>query len=147
MSDPFSVTGSAVGVISLGLTVCQGLISYYEAWNSQEQEVCSALNDLLAVTKALALVEARAKDGGAVSEEAIVHLQGVIMSTKEAVEELDHILSKCKKQAPISSVRQRIQSTSRGLLYPFRQATLQRLQRAVKGTQQNIALALQILQL
>jgi hypothetical protein len=29
MADPFSGAGGAVGVVSLGLTVCQGLLAYY----------------------------------------------------------------------------------------------------------------------
>lgn len=39
MGDPFSVTGSAVGVISLGLQVCQGLASYINKYKSADKEI------------------------------------------------------------------------------------------------------------
>jgi hypothetical protein len=39
MGDPFSVAGSAVGVISLGLQVCQGLASYINKYKSADKEM------------------------------------------------------------------------------------------------------------
>jgi hypothetical protein len=39
MTDPFSVTESAVGVISLGLTVCQGLITYYGNFKAFHEQI------------------------------------------------------------------------------------------------------------
>jgi len=147
MSDPFSAASGAVGVISLGLTVCQGLASYYEAWNSQDQEIRSVVRDLHAVTKSLALVEQKAKHDRFVDVDALNHLQDVIASTQETIQELNKILTKCKETTPAASVKQKIQIVSQRLLYPFRQATIQRLQTAVKSTQQNVALALQTFQL
>ena len=41
MGDPFSVAGSAVGVISLGLAICQSLISYYGSWKAYDDEIKS----------------------------------------------------------------------------------------------------------
>lgn len=32
MSDPLSIIGSAVGIVSLGITVVQGLVDYYAAF-------------------------------------------------------------------------------------------------------------------
>lgn len=56
MADPFSVTGSAVGVISLGLTVCQGLLAYYgqfKAFHEQIDEVTDRMATLETILKAL----------------------------------------------------------------------------------------------
>lgn len=39
MGHPFSVAGSAVGVVSLGLQVCQGPASYIDKYKSADKEV------------------------------------------------------------------------------------------------------------
>lgn len=49
MTDPFSVATGALGVVSLGLTVCEGLISYYSAFKGQNQY----LDDLTRRTEGL----------------------------------------------------------------------------------------------
>ena len=54
MSDPFSVAGSAVGVISLGISVCQGLVTYCSQYKSFNDGISNmirkvqGLNDILA---------------------------------------------------------------------------------------------------
>ncbi|KAL3441838.1 hypothetical protein BJX65DRAFT_313472 [Aspergillus insuetus] len=39
MTDPFSVSAGAVGVVSLGLTVSQGFMSFYGPWKSYDEEI------------------------------------------------------------------------------------------------------------
>lgn len=39
MADLASLAGTAVGVISLGIQVCQGLVSYYKNWKSFDDDI------------------------------------------------------------------------------------------------------------
>jgi hypothetical protein len=39
MSDPISVTGTAVGVVSLGLQVCGEIVSYCQAWRGFDRDI------------------------------------------------------------------------------------------------------------
>jgi hypothetical protein len=39
MSDPMSVTGTAVGVASLGLQVCDKIVSYCQAWRGFDRDI------------------------------------------------------------------------------------------------------------
>lgn len=39
MSDPISVTGTAVGVVSLGLQVCGEIVSYCQAWRGFDKDI------------------------------------------------------------------------------------------------------------
>lgn len=39
MSDPLSVAGSAVGIISLGIQVCNGLLVYADAIRGRSQDL------------------------------------------------------------------------------------------------------------
>ncbi|KAF5597921.1 hypothetical protein FPCIR_3497 [Fusarium pseudocircinatum] len=53
MSDPLSVAGSAVGIISLGIQVCQGLISSLQSFKGQDQDIQDSLNDVQTVISIL----------------------------------------------------------------------------------------------
>lgn len=38
MADPLSIAGGAVGFVSLGLTSCKSIISFYETYKDQDEE-------------------------------------------------------------------------------------------------------------
>lgn len=51
MGDPFSVAASAVGVVSLGIQICQGLLSYYDGFKSFDRTIdstCQKIENLRA---------------------------------------------------------------------------------------------------
>ena len=37
MADPLSISASVAGLVSLGLTVCSGILQYYGAWKGSEE--------------------------------------------------------------------------------------------------------------
>jgi DNA-binding transcriptional MerR regulator len=39
MSDPLSIAGSAVGIISLGLQVCGEIVSYCQSWRGFDEDI------------------------------------------------------------------------------------------------------------
>ena len=48
--------GTAAGIASLGIQVCQGLLSYYEAWRSYHQDICDACDKASELEKTFALL-------------------------------------------------------------------------------------------
>ena len=49
MTDPLSISASAAGLVSLGLTVCSGLLDYYDEWKDQHSDIstmCASLETL-----------------------------------------------------------------------------------------------------
>ena len=57
MADPVSVAGGAVGVISLAITTCQGVISYYDSWETQDQNVSDAKREIERLQSSLSALE------------------------------------------------------------------------------------------
>lgn len=57
MSDPLSVTASAAGLVSLGLTVCSGLLEYYSAWKDQPSDVSAMCESAVALNKTFELLD------------------------------------------------------------------------------------------
>ena len=52
------VASSAVGIVSLGVQVCQGLLSYYDGWKSFSSDISSTYNSIDDLSRTLALLKA-----------------------------------------------------------------------------------------
>ena len=61
MGDPLSITASAAGLVSLGLSVCSGLLDYYNAWKDQPTDVSRLCESLVALNKTFELLDERVR--------------------------------------------------------------------------------------
>ena len=61
MTDPLSITASAAGLVSLGLTVCSGLLNYYSAWKDQPSDVSTMCQSLEALGKTLKVLDQKVR--------------------------------------------------------------------------------------
>ena len=57
MADPLSITASAAGLVSFGLTVCSGLLDYYNACKDQPSDVSEMCDSLAALKKMFELLD------------------------------------------------------------------------------------------
>ena len=146
MFDPVSIAGTAVGVISLGLSVCQSLVSYYQSWNSCDNDVQESVRSLQDITYTLGLLKTRLPNAPFCAD-AVNHIKISITHVEDTITKLNGILTECERhQAPTNS-KERVLTSSRRAIYPFRKATIQRLQATVRGLQQNLGAVVQVLQL
>lgn len=56
MADPFSVAASAISVASLGIQVCQGLLSYcvdYKSYDDTVGSLCRKIEGLQSTSKSV----------------------------------------------------------------------------------------------
>lgn len=51
------IAGTAVGIISLGIQVCRGLVSYYHEYRDQDEKITGILQDLTILSHGLELIE------------------------------------------------------------------------------------------
>ena len=49
--------GSAVGIVSLGIQVCQGLLDYYHSWKSYRTDINTAYDCIADLHKTFALLQ------------------------------------------------------------------------------------------
>ncbi|SCO87596.1 uncharacterized protein FRV6_11723 [Fusarium oxysporum] len=147
MSDPFSVAGSAVGVISLGLQVAQGLFDYYAAFQGQKSDVAhttkklSRLLELLENSrKLLELRQSRADD-----HEILANMESCMKDCQELIRDLQAELDKFN-QVPHQGIVAGLRAAGRRIAYPFRQSTLQKLDEDVDDFISCLSLAMQLLQ-
>ena len=125
MADPLSVAGSAVGIISLGLTVSQGLLAYYgpfKAYDEQIQDVSCRITSFNNILKTLedVIADARIPSSTLTTRSANVALD-CIFNCQEGLERLENMLDKCQSSPSRKSF---LGSKINRMLYPFRRDTL-----------------------
>ncbi|KAK2048630.1 hypothetical protein LZ31DRAFT_29063 [Colletotrichum somersetense] len=147
MSDPLSVAGSVVGIISLGLQVTQSLYSYYAAVNAQYSDVTHTARKLESLLEILNCIQTHL-DGRKVKVDGthvLKNIESAIEQCEECIQELQEESRKFER-APVDGIRTAIRATGRRLAYPFRQSTLQKLDEDIDELVTHLSLALQLLQ-
>lgn len=140
MSDPFSVAGSAVGIVSLGITVFDGLYRFYNAWKDapeEVEEIRGLAEDLLRILQALEpMLQSPCLDA-----KAVVLVHKMIKPCEDTIYKLQEALSKAK----IST--RGIKAHARRLQWPFKKQTIDSLGKIMARLQSNLECAMQVLQL
>ena len=153
MTDPFSAASGAIGVISLGITVCQGLIDYYNAWNGQDEEIKQTLESIAALSKTLVLLRNalgnRQLDRVSKTqlEENIKLCEAGIRALKKKLTKIqydDTSLSGSTKTSKVPGSVRRFYDRAK---YPFKQSTIVKLREIVSETRANLQLAAAVLHL
>ena len=146
MGDPFSVAGSAVGVISLAITACQGVISYYNSWDTQDQSISDAKEKIERLRSSLSALEEILPKISASSAIA-AEVEQCVLSCREGTARLQKFLGKCRENAAPLNFRGKLQNCRQRALFPFRQSSLDSLKDIVRDFENNLGTALQVLQL
>jgi ankyrin repeat domain-containing protein 50 len=147
MTDPLSVTAGAAGFISLAITVCQGLITYYKAWDGWEDDVRGAVQDVEDILKFLDLLNVRIVKLSVDQADIVGQAHTAKERIVAAVKKLETIRDKCKAIPAENGESQRFRNLSRRSLYPFKQRTLRELQDAVRQARAGLTDLLQLLQM
>ncbi|KAI7479392.1 hypothetical protein KC357_g4217 [Hortaea werneckii] len=140
------VAGSAVGIASLGITVCQGLRSYIDSWKDYGPDV-SYTRDLIAdLQGTLVLLEESLKAGGLDAKRA-ARVISCLQSCKDGLANLGAKLYELQKYRKPEGLRQKVCAELQKAAYPFRKDTLDKLRGDVADVRERLKLALQVLQL
>jgi hypothetical protein len=139
------VAGSAVGIISLGIQVCRGLVQYYGSWKDAPTDtvtMCKSAENLTAVL----LVLQDAIQSKMVALNAQIVVQNSIETCRSSISQLENELTKVQKVKG-ESTWAKIHGQGRRLLYPFREGTLLKLRGIVADIRDNLSLAVDTLHL
>ncbi|KAL3465907.1 hypothetical protein BJX64DRAFT_45696 [Aspergillus heterothallicus] len=150
MSDPFSVSAGVVGVVSLGLTLAQGFLRYYGPWKDYDDDIRGFTTNVDGLLQTLKLLEGFLSPENELSLPSDQYRQLVLnnlTSCEEACRRLEKILTECKSSDISSSpfVRKHDWLRLKRAVYPFNKETLVTLSQLVSGLQDNLSLALQLL--
>lgn len=137
MSDPLSIAGSAVGVISLGIQVAQGLVEYYSAIKNQDADMVAVDSQLRRLKENFTSIDSAIKKTNNVFPNHVIvrAIEDSLLECQKEVEALRKELNKIrvtpKNSAAKISKMERMKGSVRRFLkraeYPFRQKTLEQV--------------------
>jgi hypothetical protein len=147
MADLVSVAGTAIGVTSLGIQLCQTVIKYYSRFRSFDDDISAVVKRAEVLESTLeALESVRVKMDvrhGHVSK----HLQSAMNACAVSMEALNAMAQKCGETALPHSSKDTRRILEKRLLWPFKQNTLTNLRTALDELQANVQLAVQVVDL
>jgi hypothetical protein len=138
--------GSAVGIASLGIQVCQGLLSYYHDWRSYHDDIASVYDKVSSLERTLTLLkESLSKPSLDTKRKARVNES--LLSCRSSMQALEKRCAKLQAAAHSSGLREKTASVTKRALYPFKASTLAKVSETVNDLLDQLSLAVQALQL
>ena len=146
MAEAFGVAGSAVGVISLGIQVCQGLLAYYDSWKGCHQDIENTSKSIASLTETLQLVSRVVKNKKGRGDPVEQQISSIVVRCLTGIEALSKELERFEKYPESADIRSKIKSHLRRLYYPFKESTLAKLRDSVQDVRDDLVPALAVLQ-
>lgn len=85
MADPFSIGGSAVGIVSLGIIVSQGLLGYYGDWKDCDEDIGNTLSSIHALSSITLEILWSVLGGAQGAQSMTSHVEGDIQACSGAI--------------------------------------------------------------
>ncbi|KAI7343490.1 hypothetical protein KC354_g15620 [Hortaea werneckii] len=140
------VAGSAVGIASLGITICQGLLSYYNDCKDYESDISGTRASIEDLCGTLVLLKENL-DAGGLDDKRTAQVSSCLKSCNSGLQDLGTKLDELKKYSKPEGLRQRARAELQKAVYPFRKDTLDKLRGNVADVRERLKLALQVLEL
>ena len=144
--DAFSVASTAAGLISLGITACQGLLTYYQSWKDADETVNNMYESIEALSKTFMILQ-RSTSNPLLNVDAIQRVNESVTSCNRGISALNKKLVKIKLQTKQNGWKERSWARLKGTLYPFKESTLVKLNERCNELRDNLTLAMTALQM
>ncbi|KAM0343483.1 hypothetical protein ACHAPU_008514 [Fusarium lateritium] len=134
MADPLSLAGSAVGIISLSIQVCNGLIVYADAIRGRSQDLSDHLDQvqpLLALFKSLELTTTRLET---LNPEHAKILHDNMSQTERKLKSLRELLNDVGiSPSATTDIKGKMKETFRVAIYPVKKSKLEGARQTVQA--------------
>jgi hypothetical protein len=129
MADPIGVAGTALGVVSLGLELCKGLVSYIKDVRDRDEDISSALRQVDNLRTSLEVIEASMDDLDDDHLKASAAAEKTLQACALELQTLEDYVTKLKPaQSPQRPFKGKARDVVNKLTYPFHKSTLVDLQ-------------------
>lgn len=140
------IAGSAVGITSLGIQVCQGLLSYYDSWKEYKADIATTYSSIENLAGTLKLLQ-ESLSRTALDPARAERVQECLDSCVNSLFQLRKKLHKLQTYSAPHGWRQKAWKELQGAFYPLHESTLVKLRGITSELQRHLSLALQALQL
>ncbi|KAL1619081.1 hypothetical protein SLS54_006933 [Diplodia seriata] len=147
MAEALGVASGAAGIVSLSITVCQGIVKYYTAYKGQDEEVSQALEHVLCLKGLLEILSPLLEQQSSVGPEAVEVANNCIFRCTGSLQKFERILKRCNQEAASNSVQEKFRHIGQKAIYPFKKETLKSLKDGVNDCRNDLNTAINVLQL
>ena len=144
--DAFSLSSAAAGLISLGITVCHGLLEYYRSWKDAEDRVAHMYASIEALNETFRLLES-AIGPKVFSRASVQKVEESIRSAERGLQSLQKKLNKIRLAPSQPGWKVKGMAQLRRTMFPFKESTLAKLKELGIELRQELSLALDVLQI
>ncbi|KAK6421215.1 hypothetical protein LTR81_005891 [Elasticomyces elasticus] len=139
------IAGSAVGVVSLGIQVCQGLLQYYGDWKGYHKDIEASHKAVQGLTETFVLLAQVLNGNVAVNDDQRRNVENCVASCEDSVGHLKDRLAELRKHEHPTAFREKVKASGSRLLYPFKKESLDVLRKLVQEILQRLMLAMNVL--
>ncbi|KAA8651634.1 hypothetical protein EYZ11_004882 [Aspergillus tanneri] len=135
MTDPLSIAGTAIGVISFGLQVRQEITTYCRAWRGTYQEIQDVANKADGLEAPLQTLREIIKDMKVTDPDIANDLREKLGTLREGIQRVHASIEKWKPDRDPDGFADKIRAQAKRAVYPFRKDVLRDLARELDGIQ------------
>lgn len=117
--DPFTLATGSAGLLSTGITISHGLISYCRSYRSREENLSGLQHNAERLKTQLQLLENRQQATSLIDQDSRDVMNQCISTCNKCLVELEQLSKKYTPPSTGSSLRGKSQAFSRRLRYPF----------------------------
>ncbi|KAI9847491.1 MAG: hypothetical protein M1837_002392 [Sclerophora amabilis] len=140
------VVGSTVGIVSLGIQVCDGLLKYYASWKDYESDIATTYGSIEGLQKTFALLYGEISNRS-LDPNSVARVEESITACEGGIGVLQKKLEKVRGYGNPTGFREKARAHAQRASYPFKESTLVKLKEIVQELRSNLILALNTLQL
>lgn len=138
------VAGSAVGIASLGIQVCQGVLSYYSTWKGYSDDIDASHNSILDVIRTFTLLQDSLRSPH-LETERVGRAKECLAACVDGIQHLQAKLRELRKFEQPSSKREKLWAGVQKAAYPFRVEAFEKVKKTLEDLQQRLAGAVNVL--
>ena len=146
--ETLGIASNVAGLVSLGLTVCHGLLKYYESWKEAESDMKKMYNSVETLTRTFTALKGTL-NSPCLNVDLVHRVEVSIMACEDGIKCLHKKLKKINmvthNKSGIWDAKMRLKLQR--ALYPFKESTLAKLKEVSNGLLDNLRLALEVLHL
>lgn len=140
------IAGTAVGIASLGKTVCHGLLSYYEHWKEYKGDIQRSYASIALLGRTLASLEYLLLHNDK-SQKSMQQLEECMEACNRELSELSDKLRRLRAYQQPVNLQQKTWTELQRLSWPFMKGTLTKLKMHADNAQSQLGLALSVMNL
>ena len=141
------VAAGAIGIVSFGIQVCQGLLEYYNSWKEYHERTSATRTSMSDLVKTLEVIQ-RVMNGTPLAPDVFLRVKQSLHTCQEGIGQLDKKLRKIvSESAGKAGLRDKAREQLHRAAYPFKESTLVKLKEVVEDLKGNLHLTLEVLQM